>query len=58
MKYYKQFIGENDWEEITYEQALYTAFGSYLDNDITKEMLQREGEVPCMASVIKVKEEL
>ena len=57
MRYYKQFIGENNWEEITYEQALYTAFGSYLDNDITREMLQREGEVLCIASVIKVEEE-
>lgn len=58
MKYYKQFIGKNNWEEITYEQALDTTLGSYLDNDITREMLQREGEVPCMASVIKVEEEL
>ena len=58
MKYYKQASGENKWEESTYEQALYTAFGSYLDNEITREMLQREGEIPCRASVIKVEEEM
>ena len=54
MKYLKCFKGKDEWKEVTYEKALDTVLGSYKDNAEVRNLLQVEGEIPCMFAVIKV----
>ena len=54
LKYRKQYKGELDWFDVSYDDALRTLLGTYLDNDLTREMLTVVGEIPCMFSVIEV----
>ena len=55
LKYLKRYkTPDADWEEISKEDALRTLLGSYLDNDITRELLESENAIPCMFSDILV----
>ena len=54
MKYFKQYKTEGNIVEVTYDEALQTMIGSYKDNDITREMLQKAGKYNCLFSIITV----
>ena len=54
IKYRKQYKGENEWIDITYEDALRTVLGSYVDNEEVRAMLTYSNQIPCMASFIQV----
>lgn len=54
MIYMKRFVTENEWFEVSHEKALDTLLTTYKDNEITRDMLTKGGEIPCMFSVIKV----
>lgn len=43
--------------DVTYEEALRIALGSYRDNDMTRDMLTIRNNIDCMASQILVREE-
>ena len=55
MIYRKRFKGEDDWTEITKEDALNALLGTYKDCDDTRAMLKAEGIIPCMYCDISVK---
>lgn len=54
MRYYKTYHGEDQENEITYDEALQTLLGTYNDNDITRDMLKEPNAIPCMCSTITV----
>ena len=54
MKYMKRFKGEEEWIEVTHEQALNTVLGSYVDNDDVRSMLTIGNYIPCQFSEIRI----
>lgn len=54
MIYRKRFKGEDDWKEITKDEALDTILGTYSDGDAVRAMLERECIIPCMYSEVSV----
>lgn len=54
MVYRKRYADSDEWNDVTYEQALSTLLTTYKDNDITREMLTVEGIIPCRFSDIEV----
>lgn len=57
MLYFKQYMGELKWKEITREEALDTILGSYKDNEEVRSFLDTPGEYPCMFSFIRVEKD-
>ena len=55
-KYFKKYDGEDEWKEITYDEALTTLLGTYRDNDMTRDMLETANYIPCRYSTVEVKE--
>lgn len=45
---------EEDWREITYEEALDILFGTYKDNREVRGWLDDPGTIQCLYSEIKV----
>lgn len=54
MKYYVKYVDEPERREITYDKALDIALGSYRDNDMTRDMLNRPNRIMCRFSEITV----
>ena len=55
MKYFKTLkLVDAERKEITYGEALGTVLGSYKDVEETREMLEHEGVIPCLFSIIEV----
>ncbi len=54
MKFFKLLNGTDNWEEISYAEALNTLLTTYKNNGITRRMLTVPGEIPCRLSYIKV----
>lgn len=54
MIYKKRFKGEDDWTEITKDEALDTIFGTYSDSDAVRAILEVEGIIPCIYSDILI----
>ena len=54
LRYLKQFKGENEWNEITKDDALRTVIGSYRDCDMTRDFLEGPNYIPCLFSTISV----
>ena len=57
MVYRKRFKGEDEWREITKENALHVILGSYKDNEEVRGFLEEEGTIPCMFSDIRISKE-
>ena len=64
MKFLKQYKGENDMKEISYEEALRTILGSYRDNKEVRSWLTdinavpwKDKAIPCKFSIIYMKGE-
>lgn len=57
MKYYHISKSSEVKREISYDEALEYLLANYKDNDMTREMLTRTGEIECMFSYILVAEE-
>lgn len=57
MVYRKRFKGEDEWIEITKENALHVILGSYKDNEEVRGFLEEEGTIPCMFSEIRISKE-
>lgn len=57
MIYKKRFANEDTWNEVTYDEALYTVLGTYKDNAETRSMLTIGNYIPCRFSDIRVFEE-
>ena len=56
LRYKKQYKGEDEWMEITYDQALDTVLGSYIDSPEVRSMLDTANWIPCRFSTIAVSE--
>lgn len=56
MVYKKRFYDSENWEEVTYEEALKTVLGTYKDNEEVRSMLTIGNHIPCMCSEIRVYE--
>lgn len=54
MKYYKRYKDKDEWNEITYDEALRTLLGTWRDTDLTRDMLTIQNMIECMFSWIKV----
>ena len=54
MKYEKKFYDEEEWKEITYEEALDTLLTTFLDNEMTRSMLTIPNWITCRCSVVQV----
>ena len=54
MRYMKKFKAEDNWFEVSREDALRTIFGTYRDNLDVRSMLSIPNYIPCMFSVIRV----
>lgn len=46
LKFSRQRVGEMDYTEISYDEALKSLLTTYKDNDITREMLSTTGSIP------------
>lgn len=54
MIYKKRFKGEDEWQEITKEEALRTLLGSYMDCTEVRDLLEGENCIPTMFAEILV----
>ena len=57
MTYMKRYKGSDDWQEVSYEEALNTVLGSYKDNAEVRNMLTTGNYIPCKFSEIRVYED-
>ena len=56
LRYYKQYHGEDDIKEITYEEALNTLLTTWKDNDMTRDMLTIPNRIWCRYSYITIED--
>lgn len=54
LKYYKRMKDEDKREEISHDEALNVLFGSFRDNDMTRDMLTIPNRIICQFSEIEV----
>lgn len=54
MKYMKKFRGEENWTEVSYDDALYSVLGSYNDTAEVRSMLTIGNYIPCLFAEIRV----
>jgi len=54
LKYYKRMKDSKEEHEITYDEALQTLLGSWLDTDMTGDMLTIQNYIICSYSCIRV----
>lgn len=57
MKYFKQYVDENEKNEVSYSEALKTLLTTYQNNKATRDMLKDAGTIPCRCSTIFVEKE-
>lgn len=57
MKYFKQYHGEYERKEVSYDEALKTLLGTFLDNDITRSQLEEPNAILCMCATIYVEKD-
>ena len=56
LQFLRQRIGEMDYTEVSYEEALKSLLTTYKDNDITRDMLNTTGSIPYRFGEILVTE--
>lgn len=56
MVYERKMADSDEWERITYDEALNTVLGTFRDNDMTRDMLTIPNWIQCQYSTIEVKE--
>lgn len=56
LKFSRQRVGEMDYTEISYDEALKSLLTTYKDNDITRDMLNTAGSIPYRFGEIVVTE--
>lgn len=56
LKFLRQRIGEMDYTEVSYDEALKSLLTTYKDNDITRDMLDTTGSIPYRFGEILVTE--
>lgn len=54
MIYRKKFKTEEEWKEVSYEDALWTVLGAYKDTPVVRSMLTIGNYIPCQYSDIRV----
>ena len=54
MIYKKRYYLEDDWNEVSYEEALNTVLTIYKDNELTRSMLTIGNYIPCRYAEIRV----
>lgn len=57
MKYFRISKETGEREEITKAKALNILLGAFIDNDITRDMLETPNTINCIFSIIEVQED-
>ena len=57
MRYFRQYWGVSERDELSYEEALRVVLGSYKDNDEVRSWLEKVGRIECAFSDVVVEEE-
>lgn len=52
----KKYHGENEWKDITYEEAYDTLLTTFKDSDMTRDMLTIVNRIECRFSTVEVRD--